>query len=339
MLFSLRFDGFIRWRRRSLRLLEIWILIFPLPADSASLLSLTARSPSFLFNPFSCSTEESDPRLVAGAVGLRWLVRCSPLFSSRRRLPLSLAEGRDVAIVGEFVTIRRRNNTLQEAPRERSVVGEIERSGRTLGGESHCTRCVLPDTRAGGHPRTGAGRHFWGCGEGGGGGMGGEETASVSRLAWVDGVGSGVGFIEPNVPLVGRECLKLMSEWVVCASSPGRQAQFVWRRLNAGRRSVDVPEVRDRPPTDNGNPTSVVTPDPANNVLNAPHDGVRLGFEIRLKVKGLLKDSQNHGHCSCTAPLIRSSLPLVFPGSPDHRSPSRSPDDRKLVGSRTKQGW
>ena len=33
------------------------------PTRSASLLSLTARSPSFLFNPFSCSTEESDPLL------------------------------------------------------------------------------------------------------------------------------------------------------------------------------------------------------------------------------------------------------------------------------------
>lgn len=33
------------------------------PTRSASLLSLTARSPNFLFNPFSCSTEESDPLL------------------------------------------------------------------------------------------------------------------------------------------------------------------------------------------------------------------------------------------------------------------------------------
>lgn len=36
------------------------------PTRSASLLSLTARSPNFLFNPFSCSTEESDPLLEPG---------------------------------------------------------------------------------------------------------------------------------------------------------------------------------------------------------------------------------------------------------------------------------
>ena len=57
--------------------------------------------------------------------------------------------------------------------------------------------------------------------------MSGEETTSVSRPAWVDGVGSGVGFIEPNAPWVGWGRLQPMSEWVVRASWPGRQAQFV----------------------------------------------------------------------------------------------------------------
>ena len=37
-----------------------------LPTRSASLFSLIARPPSFLFSPFFCSTEEPDPLLEPG---------------------------------------------------------------------------------------------------------------------------------------------------------------------------------------------------------------------------------------------------------------------------------
>jgi hypothetical protein len=65
---------------------------------------------------------------------------------------------------------------------------------------------------------------FWGTGRGEVGETSGEGTVSVSGPAWVGGEGSGVVFIEPNVPWIPWGRLQPVSEWVVCASLSRRQA-------------------------------------------------------------------------------------------------------------------
>lgn len=108
------------------------------------------------------------------------------------------------------------------AVRKKWVVGEVERSRGTLSGEIHSAGSVFPDSRAGRHPRTGAG-HFRGCGEGGSGrnergGRRFDVKASLCRR-W-----PGCGIHETERATVsagaGREGVR-----VGCALySPGRQA-------------------------------------------------------------------------------------------------------------------
>ena len=71
--------------------------------------------------------------------------------------------------------------------------------------------------------------------------------------------------------------------------------------------------------------------EPVDDVLDRHHDSVGLCIEVRLGMKRV-SETVSHRGSRNTAPLIRSTHPLVLPELPTHHSSPHSFADRKLAG-------